>query len=960
MPNSLAQKLSGVRDLKRILEITVNELGDSYSLESCQVMLSSPLDPNFTSICEFRDKAGPDFQEAISSVVTPLTIPLVLQGRTFGSVSFSRQPELNNDELTELRVTAGEVQEVIRLAQVNDIVQRDSSREALLLEIGNVMNYSPAIGDALFVVVNILGKALNVSRCLFICTDDHQAGWKCYEFWLQDKVKSCRELFWPSSDSAMVAQTLLAKQPLIVYEGQENSYVSPIQEELQFIGVKSFLGIPLKSSQSTHGCVIVQQCDYRRAWTRTEIDMLQNCADKLAEALLKLPAEKMAREPIMQLHQRVVALNENESTAERSILEVRRALKGAVGNQAIPTARKSNDPPPPPQAPVPKATIKPAVPAPATLPSVASVKNELAAKVEAEAAAAKASDAMDLGAAPAKSDSGKTIGGVLGGLSKTKTPAEALAPQEAKAPEPKAPEPEVKEAPKADVPKVADPYADLDFGDFGDMDDTASDTATTDVEPIKIEPKVEAPAAAEAAVAEIVKKPSDTGSFDASPAQGTTSGEWAVQSAEVETVPAAPVEAETKTETKEKTTTAKDAFGDLAAKAKAALAKMSSTKLPAMTPPAEAPVETPVEAPVEAKAEAPAVVEEPKVEEAKVDETKTPETKVEEPVKVDEPAKVEEPAKEEPAAEAGGSKWGNLDNIPSPTKSSPTTAPTGGWGNLDDIPSPPKGGGGGLGGGLRGSMMGKAKSTSAASPLMSSLRKKEAGGAAPAKPSEPLDEGAAKQKLDALLSSSSNETSDYVFATPGLDMRVAGRIDGWIAQIEKKDRYKNGHARQVAQYAVALATEMKLSEEDTTTVRLAALLHDLGKLPIPQNILQKSEEELGDEDFVAKMGHTAAGAQVLESFPDLAKLAPIVVSHHEEFNGEGFPQGLTGDEIPLLARIICVANRYHELVGAKTYGPGMDEAEAQKIIKDGSGAQFDPKVVDAFNKLVETKTLPQA
>ncbi|MDX2106023.1 MAG: HD domain-containing protein [Candidatus Melainabacteria bacterium] len=931
MPNSLAQKLSGVRDLKRILEITVNELGDSYSLESCQVMLSSPLDPNFTSICEYRDKAGPDFHESISSVVTPLTIPLVLQGRTFGSVSFSRQPELNNDELTELRVTAGEVQEVIRLAQVNDIVQRDSGREALLLEIGNVMNYSPAIGDALFVVVNILGKALNVSRCLFICTDDHQAGWKCYEFWLQDKVKSCRELFWPSSDSAIVAQTLLAKQPLIVYEGQENSYVSPVQEELQFIGVKSFLGIPLKSSQSTHGCVIVQQCDYRRAWTRTEIDMLQNCADKLAEALLKLPAEKMAREPIMQLHQRVVALSENESTAERSILDVRRALKGAVGNQAIPTARKSNDPPPPPPAPVLKSATKPVVPPPVTLPSVSTVKNELQAKVEAEAAAAKASDAMDLGAAPAKSESGKTIGGVLGGLSKTKTPAEALNPVETKTPEVK--EPEAKE-PEA---KEADPYADLDFGDFGELDDTATGTATTDVEPIRIEPKVESPAAAEAAVADIIKKPSDTGSFDASPAQATTSGEWAVASAEVDTVPTT----EAKAEPKE--TSAKDSFSDLAAKAKAALAKMSSTKLPAATPPTVA----------EAKAEEPAKVEE------KVESPTKPEVTAKTEVAA---AKVEEVKTEEPAAEAGGSKWGNLDAIPSPSKSSPTTAPTGGWGNLDDIPAPSRpsgGGGGGLGGGLRGSMMGKAKATSAASPLMSSLRKKEAGGGATApQTSEPLDEGAAKQKLDALLSSSSNETSDYVFATPGLDMRVAGRIDGWIAQIEKKDRYKNGHARQVAQYSVALASEMGLSEDDQNKVRLAALLHDLGKLPIPQNILQKSEEELGDEDFVAKMGHTAAGAQVLESFPDLASLAPIVVSHHEEFDGEGFPQGLKGEEIPILARIICVANRYHELVATKTYGPGMAEAEAQKIIKDGSGAQFDPKVVDAFNKLVEEKKLP--
>ena len=936
MPNNLVQKLSGVRDLKRILEITVNELGDSYSLESCQVMLSSPLDPNFTSICEFRDKAGPDFQEAISSVVTPVTIPLVLQGRTFGSWSFSRDTELNNNELTELRVTAGEVQEIIRLAQVNEIVQRDSSREALLLEIGNVMNYSPAIGDALFVVVNILGKALNVSRCLFICTDDHQAGWKCYEFWLQDKVKSCREMFWPSSDSAIVAQTLLAKTPLIVHEGQENSYVSPVQEELQFIGVKSYLGIPLRSSQSTHGCVIVQQCDYRRAWTRTEIDMLQNCADKLAEALLKLPAEKMAREPIMQLHQRVVALTENESTAERSILEVRRALKGAVGNQAIPTARKSNDPPPPPPPPAPKPTPKAAAPTPATLPAPSTVKNELAAKAEAEAAAAsstptikpvkaKATDALDLGETKAKAEGGKTIGGVLGGLS-TKG---KLDPSLAETP-----------APAKETPAAADPYADLDFGDFGDPDESPG-TATTDITPIKVDSTPASAPVAEAAPAPA--KPSDSGSFDASPA--TSSGEWAVTTTPAET--AADAIAEMKDDSAK--AAAKDSFNEMAAKAKQALAKMSSTKLPAATPTTEAPAETPAPA------------------EEKVAETKAPE-----PEQAKAPAKTETPESTTidttPAADAGGSKWGNLDAIPSPSSSSSTTAPTGGWGNLDDIPTPPKGsggGGGGLGGGLRGSMMGKAKATSAASPLMSSLRKKEAGSSAPAPEggaseasSAPIDEAAAKQKLDALLSSSSNDTSDYIFATPGLDMRVAGRIDGWIAQIEKKDRYKGGHARQVAQYAVALAQEMGLAEEEVNKVRLAAILHDLGKLPITPVVLQKSEDELADEDFVLKMGHTAAGAQVLESFPDLAHLAPIVVSHHEEFDGEGFPQGLKGEEIPLLSRIICVANRYHELAAPKTYGPGMAEAEAQKVIKDGSGAQFDPKVVEAFTKLIDSGKLP--
>src|SRR5690606_8497498 len=143
-----------------------------------------------------------------------LTLPLVLQGTTFGSVSVSRDSELSEDEVNTLRVLLGELGDIIRLAQINDIVQRDTFRETFLVEIGNVMAYSLGIGDALFMVVNILGQALGASRCLFICTDDTQAGWKCYEFWQQERVKSCQEFYWPSTDSALVSQVLLSKSPM--------------------------------------------------------------------------------------------------------------------------------------------------------------------------------------------------------------------------------------------------------------------------------------------------------------------------------------------------------------------------------------------------------------------------------------------------------------------------------------------------------------------------------------------------------------------------------------------------------------------------------------------------------------------------------------------------------------------------------------------------------------------------
>ncbi|MBS2004238.1 MAG: HD domain-containing protein, partial [Cyanobacteria bacterium SZAS LIN-5] len=124
-----------------------------------------------------------------------------------------------------------------------------------------------------------------------------------------------------------------------------------------------------------------------------------------------------------------------------------------------------------------------------------------------------------------------------------------------------------------------------------------------------------------------------------------------------------------------------------------------------------------------------------------------------------------------------------------------------------------------------------------------------------------------------------------------------------------------------------------------------ALVHDVGKLGSAAPILQKPDEELSDPDLITVMKHPLDGAELLESFPDLQRLAPIVRSHHEEFNGNGYPQGLKGDEIPVAARIIHVANSYHSMVCPKRYGPGMTPAAAQQELVKGAGQQWDPTFV---------------
>jgi HD-GYP domain-containing protein (c-di-GMP phosphodiesterase class II) len=210
-----------------------------------------------------------------------------------------------------------------------------------------------------------------------------------------------------------------------------------------------------------------------------------------------------------------------------------------------------------------------------------------------------------------------------------------------------------------------------------------------------------------------------------------------------------------------------------------------------------------------------------------------------------------------------------------------------------------------------------------------------------------IDEAEAQAKINRLISSAS-PTSDYIFAIKDLDPRMLGRIDGWVSEIEAKDKYADGHARQVAEYSCAIAQQMGLGDEEVRTIKLAALVHDLGKLGTASHILQKPDEQLSDPELITVMNHTVDGANLVESFPDLVHLAPIVLAHHEEYDGNGYPKGLKAEAIPQAARIVYAANAFHGLVSPMRYGSGISSEDALEQLKQGKGKQFDPAVVDAF------------
>lgn len=472
-------------------------------------------------------------------------------------------------------------------------------------------------------------------------------------------------------------------------------------------------------------------------------------------------------------------------------------------------------------------------------------------------------------------------------------------------------------------PVEDDPYADLDFGDIDIPEaDLAAAQAST-------------PAAAPAVTTPALEPAAD--SPWGAPTQTTPGVEINEPATEHSPVTEAPASVETPVVAEPPVVTESPAIAEPAA---APVAKTASEVAPEAASAADF---TP---PVEAPAVSPAVT--------------TPAS-----VAAPEPAAPPEPAAAPAAAEPAVSEWGNLDSIPTPKGGADVSAPTAATdlSALDSIPTPGGSAGPAPRGGLGASMMGKARAGAGAGLLKNRIGSTQppVSMAPPAPPpSAPVaevDEAAAKKKLDSIMAAS-NETSDYIFATNGLDARMLGRIDGWVSQIEAKDKYANGHARQVAEISCAIAKEMGLDQNSIDTIRQAALVHDLGKMGAAAQILQKPEDDLSDTELLLVMNHPMDGAELLESFPDLKHLAPIVRAHHEEFDGNGFPHGLKGDEIPLAARIVGLANRYHELASPKKSGPGKDPSSVQSEFVENAGKAWDPNVVQSFIQGVLTGKIP--
>jgi putative nucleotidyltransferase with HDIG domain len=168
-----------------------------------------------------------------------------------------------------------------------------------------------------------------------------------------------------------------------------------------------------------------------------------------------------------------------------------------------------------------------------------------------------------------------------------------------------------------------------------------------------------------------------------------------------------------------------------------------------------------------------------------------------------------------------------------------------------------------------------------------------------------------------------------------------------LQQFISNDKYTHNHSYRVALYASALATRMGFDQEHIDDVRAAALLHDVGKLETSRDLLHKAAS-LTPEEMVEMRKHVQKGVAMLEPVGgSLRRVLPIILSHHDKFDGSGYGPS-KGDEIPIEARVLAVADAYDTLTSDRPYRRAVTPFEAKEMIRAGSGASFDPTVVEAF------------
>lgn len=178
-------------------------------------------------------------------------------------------------------------------------------------------------------------------------------------------------------------------------------------------------------------------------------------------------------------------------------------------------------------------------------------------------------------------------------------------------------------------------------------------------------------------------------------------------------------------------------------------------------------------------------------------------------------------------------------------------------------------------------------------------------------------------------------------------------ISSLVQALEARDQYTRGHSEDVSMIAIELAKRMNVSDDELEDIAIAARLHDIGKIGVRDDVLLKPGK-LTDVEFAMIKRHPVVGAKILSPIPSLEKAIPIVMSHHERFDGKGYPEGLKGTNIPFWARVTAVADTYHALTSNRPYRNSLPKEKALQIISDVRGTQLCPESVDLFLEWIES------
>ncbi|MEG1635940.1 MAG: diguanylate cyclase [Cellulosilyticaceae bacterium] len=172
-----------------------------------------------------------------------------------------------------------------------------------------------------------------------------------------------------------------------------------------------------------------------------------------------------------------------------------------------------------------------------------------------------------------------------------------------------------------------------------------------------------------------------------------------------------------------------------------------------------------------------------------------------------------------------------------------------------------------------------------------------------------------------------------------------------ISVINAKDKYTYGHSERVVIYSKIFAGKVEMNEEDTKQLIYSAYMHDIGKINIPEDILNKGEELTREEYEIVKK-HPRQGVEIIQTINPLSEMSAIVMSHHERYDGKGYPEGLRGEEIPRLARVLNVIDSFDAMTSNRSYNKKKNYKEAFQELRQESGTQFDPEIVEQFIAIV--------